>query len=88
MGVRQQARNTGIPAVLLQHELGQILQDLLAVQSHKLLPTDLIQGATVSRRLTGVFPSFPSVLLRQDRSEVRGRESNGQEWEAGAAGQG
>jgi len=75
----------GIPAVLLQHELGQILQDLLAVQSHKLLPTDLIRGATVSCRLTGVFPSFPSVLLSQDRSEARGREGSRQEWGGGAA---
>lgn len=66
-----------IPAVILQHEFGQILQDLLAVQSHELLPTDLIQGAMVSGRLTGIFPSFPSVLL----SQVRGkrRESSGQQ---------
>lgn len=79
MGVHQQA----IPAVLLQHELGQILQDLLAVQSHKLLPTDLIQGAMVSRRLTGIFPSFPSALLSPDRSEARGREGSGQRGKGG-----
>lgn len=58
------------------------------MQSHKLLPTDLIQRAMVSCRLTGVFPSFPAAFLSQDRSEVRGRGSSGQEWEGGAAGQG
>lgn len=72
-----------VPAVILQHELGQILQDLLAVQSHELLPTDLIQGAMVSCRLTGVFPSFPSVLLSQDKSEVRGGKAVGKSEKGG-----
>lgn len=77
----------GIPAVLLQHELGQILQDLLAVQSHKLLPADLTRGATVSRGLTAASPPSPQ-LLSQDSSEVRGREGSGQEREGGAVRQG
>lgn len=72
-----------IPAVMLQHELGQILQDLLAVQSHELLPTDLIQGAMVSCRLTGILPSFPSVLLSQDKSEGRGGKAVGKSEKGG-----
>lgn len=53
------------------------------MQSHELLPTDLIQGAMVSRRLRGVFPSFPSVLLSQDRSGVRGGKAAGKSGKGG-----
>lgn len=50
---------SGIPAILLQHELRQILQNLLAVQSHELLPTDLTQGDNSEGQLSRCFPSFP-----------------------------
>lgn len=58
------------------------------MQSHKLLPTDLIQGAMVSCRLTGVFPSFPSVLSQPRQVRVKERKSSRQEWEGEAARQG
>lgn len=67
---KEKPNRSGIPAILLQHELRQILQNLLAVQSHKLLPTDLAQGDNRRCSLAGVFS--PS----SDRSEVRGRESS------------
>uniref|UniRef100_A0A8C9MSF2 Hyperpolarization activated cyclic nucleotide gated potassium and sodium channel 2 n=1 Tax=Serinus canaria TaxID=9135 RepID=A0A8C9MSF2_SERCA len=48
---------SGIPAIFLQHELRQILQNLLTVQSHKLLPTDLTQGENSEVQLSRCFLS-------------------------------
>lgn len=58
-GVGGKTNRSGIPAILLHHELRQILKNLLAVQSHKLLPTDLTQGDNSEVQLSRCFPSFP-----------------------------
>lgn len=76
-------RGQAVPAVLLQHELGQILQDLLAVQSHELLPTDLVQGAMVRRRLRGVSPPSPQ---RSPAKTGQGREEGKQQAGVGKGG--